>query len=219
MGSITRIETLPLLNLSKWAANVTLYYEDKDWGVRVSDAYRSQYLTNTGNVANTGDGIKGTNNIDFQAHFNITPKIRLVAEGINLTNEAIRQFADINADRCRGLHDQRPDLHLRRERRVLGQDRHGPGRDPSPFPIAGVVQRPPRPSSRPGAAEEASPFGATGPAGITRPGLRRSCGAENHRLDGGAQNWWRRGTRSGHVGQDWRVRPSIIGVIPLAKFR
>ncbi|WCM27121.1 TonB-dependent receptor [Sphingomonas sp. QA11] len=98
-GTTTRIETLPLLNLSKWAANVTLYYEDKDWGVRVSDAYRSQYLINTGNVANTGDGIKGTNNIDFQAHYNITPKIRVVAEGINLTNQAIRQFADINANR------------------------------------------------------------------------------------------------------------------------
>ena len=67
--------------------------------MRVSDAYRSQYLINTGNVANTGDGIRGTNNIDFQAHYNITPKIRLVAEGINLTNQAIRQFADINANR------------------------------------------------------------------------------------------------------------------------
>ncbi|MES1971720.1 MAG: TonB-dependent receptor [Pseudomonadota bacterium] len=98
-GTTTRTETLPLFNLSKWAANATLYYEDKDWGVRVSDAYRSQYLTNAGNVANTGDGIKGTNNVDFQAHYNITPKIRLVAEGLNLTNQAIRQFADINADR------------------------------------------------------------------------------------------------------------------------
>ena len=37
--------------------------------------------------------------MDFQAHYNITPKIRLVAEGINLTNQPIRQFADINADR------------------------------------------------------------------------------------------------------------------------
>ena len=90
---------LPLLNLSKWAANATLYYENKLWGVRVSDAYRSQYLTSIGSVGNVGDGIKGTNNVDFQAHFNITRGIRLIAEGINLTNEPIRQFASIDADR------------------------------------------------------------------------------------------------------------------------
>ncbi|MBW8841121.1 MAG: TonB-dependent receptor, partial [Sphingomonadales bacterium] len=89
----------PLPNLSKWAANATLYYEDKDWGVRISDAYRSQYLIGGANVANTGDFIEGTNNVDFQAHYNITPKIRLVAEGINITNTPIRQFADINANR------------------------------------------------------------------------------------------------------------------------
>ncbi|WP_213980339.1 TonB-dependent receptor [Sphingomonas sp. dw_22] len=90
---------LPLLNLSKWAANGTLYYENKLWGVRVSDAYRSQYLTSIGSVGNVGDGIKGTNNVDFQAHYNILPGVRLIAEGINLTNEPIRQFASIDADR------------------------------------------------------------------------------------------------------------------------
>jgi TonB-dependent receptor len=99
VGAVTTAVTLPLPNLSKWAANATLYYEDKDWGVRISNAYRSQYLIGGANVANTGDFIKGTNNVDFQAHYNITPKIRLVAEGINITNTPIRQFADINANR------------------------------------------------------------------------------------------------------------------------
>ncbi|MBN9990961.1 hypothetical protein JND45_16635, partial [Listeria monocytogenes] len=41
---------IPQYNLSKWAANATLYYENKLWGVRVSDAYRSSYLTGAGNA-------------------------------------------------------------------------------------------------------------------------------------------------------------------------
>jgi iron complex outermembrane receptor protein len=83
---------LPLMNLSKWAANATLYYENSVWGVRVSDAYRSKYFTGGGSaIDNVGDFIKATNNVDFQAHYNVTPHIRLIAEGINLTNEPIQQ--------------------------------------------------------------------------------------------------------------------------------
>lgn len=84
---------LPLFQLSKWAANATLYYEDKDFGIRVSDAYRSKYYTGLGTVGNVGDYIAATHNIDFQAHVNLTKGIRLIAEGINLTNEPIEQFA------------------------------------------------------------------------------------------------------------------------------
>jgi TonB-dependent receptor len=85
--------TLPLFNLSKWAANATLYYEDQRWGIRVSDAYRSKYYTGLGTVGNVGDWIRGTHNIDAQAHVNLRPGIRLIAEGINLTNVPIEQFA------------------------------------------------------------------------------------------------------------------------------
>jgi TonB-dependent receptor len=83
---------MPLFNLSKWAANATLYYENSVWGVRISDAYRSKYNTGGGNAPdNAGDFIKATNNVDFQAHYNVMPGIRLIAEGINLTNEPIQQ--------------------------------------------------------------------------------------------------------------------------------
>ncbi|WP_164066323.1 TonB-dependent receptor, partial [Serratia marcescens] len=64
-----------------------------DWGVRVSDAYRSKYYTGLGTVGNVGDYIAATHNIDFQAHVNLTKGVRLIAEGINLTNEPIEQFA------------------------------------------------------------------------------------------------------------------------------
>jgi TonB-dependent receptor len=99
-GGVTTSRVLPLDNLSKWAFNATIYYENALWGVRVSDAYRSRYLTGAGNaLANSGGGIKATNNVDFQAHYNILPGVRLIAEGINLTNEAIQQFANVDAMR------------------------------------------------------------------------------------------------------------------------
>jgi TonB-dependent receptor len=99
-GGVTSSRKLPLDNLSKWAFNLTLYYENPVWGVRVSNAYRSRYLTSAGNaLANSGGGIKATNNVDAQAHVNLRPGIRVIAEAINLTNEPIRQFASIDADR------------------------------------------------------------------------------------------------------------------------
>ncbi|MEV8955163.1 hypothetical protein, partial [Klebsiella quasipneumoniae] len=70
------------------------------WGVRVSDAYRSSYLTGAGNaIDNSGDGIRGTNNVDFQAHINLRRGVRLIAEGINITNEPIVQSLDAVAQR------------------------------------------------------------------------------------------------------------------------
>lgn len=86
--------TLPLYSLSKWAFNATLYYENSVWGVRISDAFRSPYVTGVG-TGNIGDGYKATNNVDFQAHFNVNPRIRLIVEGINITNQPIQQVANV----------------------------------------------------------------------------------------------------------------------------
>ena len=83
---------LPLFNLSKWAANITLYYENKLWGARISDAYRSRYITGQGtDINNQADGINGSHNVDAQAHYNLRPGIKLIAEAINLTNQPIVQ--------------------------------------------------------------------------------------------------------------------------------
>jgi len=93
-------KTIPLYNLSKWAANTTLYYENAVWGVRVSDAYRSSYITSAGTaINNSGDGYRGQNNVDFQAHYTVRPGFRLIAEGLNLTNEPIVQSIDPVAQR------------------------------------------------------------------------------------------------------------------------
>jgi TonB-dependent receptor len=91
--------SLPLVDLSKYSANATLYYETRQWGLRISEAYRGQYLDSAGASGNIGEGYEATNNVDFAAHYNITPRMKVTLEGINLTNQHIVQFTDIYAKR------------------------------------------------------------------------------------------------------------------------
>lgn len=90
---------LALSNLSKWSSNATIYYETETWGARVSSAYRDGYLDGIGGNGSIGSGYQSTNNIDFAAHYNVTPSLKIIAEGINLTNEAIDQYTDIATQR------------------------------------------------------------------------------------------------------------------------
>jgi iron complex outermembrane recepter protein len=90
---------LPLVNLSKYSANATLYYETRKWGMRISEAYRGQYLDSAGSNGNIGEGYEATNNVDFSAHYNIMPNLKLTLEGLNLTDQHIVQFTDLAAKR------------------------------------------------------------------------------------------------------------------------
>ncbi|HEY2662022.1 MAG TPA: TonB-dependent receptor, partial [Caulobacteraceae bacterium] len=91
--------SLPLPNLSKYTANATLYYETSRWGVRVSEAFRSRYLDGAGGNGNIGDFIAATHNVDFDAHYNVTSRLKLRFEGVNLTNQHIIQYTDVTARR------------------------------------------------------------------------------------------------------------------------
>jgi TonB-dependent receptor len=91
--------SLPLVNLSKWTANATLYYETQIWGARISEAYRGPYLDSAGANGNIGEGYEATNNVDFTAHYNITKHLKATLEGINLTDQHIIQFTDLKAHR------------------------------------------------------------------------------------------------------------------------
>jgi TonB-dependent receptor len=91
--------TLPLPNLSKYSANATIYYETETWGMRLSSAYRDDYLDGAGGNGNIGSGVKATNNIDFAAHYNVMPKLKLTLEGINLSNQHSIQYTDMTAKR------------------------------------------------------------------------------------------------------------------------
>jgi TonB-dependent receptor len=91
--------TLPLSQLSKYSANATIYYETDTWGMRLSTAYRDKYLDGAGGNGNIGSGYKATNNIDFAAHYNVLPGLKLTLEGINLSNEHSVQFTDVATER------------------------------------------------------------------------------------------------------------------------
>jgi len=87
--------TATLLGLSKHAANATLYYETEKFSIRGSIAYRSKYLTAVpGTEGNAYNGTNATTNIDAQISYNVTDKIKLSLEGINLTDELNDQFVD-----------------------------------------------------------------------------------------------------------------------------
>ena len=90
---------LSLPQLSKWTSNATLYYETGRWGARISSAYRSGYLDGVGGAGNIGSGYHSANNVDVSAHYNLPGGLKLVMEGINLTDQAIDQYADVKADR------------------------------------------------------------------------------------------------------------------------
>jgi TonB-dependent receptor len=93
------IVSLDLLQLSRWSSNATLYYETPRWGARVSSAYRSGYLDGIGGDGNVGSGYRASNNIDVAAHYTLGNGLKIVAEGINLTDQPIDQYTDIAADR------------------------------------------------------------------------------------------------------------------------
>ncbi len=91
--------SLDLPQLSRWSSNATIYYETPRWGARISSAYRSGYLDGPGGDGNIGSGYHGGDNIDIAAHVALAARLKLVVEGINLTNQAIVQYVDVHANR------------------------------------------------------------------------------------------------------------------------
>ncbi len=92
-GAATINETL--VGLSKHAANATLYYEANKFSIRGSVAYRQGYLTQVpGNDGNSVHGTNKTVNFDAQASYQVTERLKLSIEGINLTDEFNDQYVD-----------------------------------------------------------------------------------------------------------------------------
>jgi len=69
--------------------NVTLYYETAKWGARVSSNYRSDYTIDSG-------GFEETTYIDAAAFYQITPRIRLSLDAVNLSDEREAQYNSFN---------------------------------------------------------------------------------------------------------------------------
>lgn len=89
----TSFVTDDLINLSPTAYNGTLYYEDDSFSMRVSAAFRDEYIQNVpGRNGNVREGKKDTFNLDMSASYNLTDQVTVTFEGLNLTDEENHQF-------------------------------------------------------------------------------------------------------------------------------
>ena len=80
--------------LSELAYNITVYYETELWGLRLSQAFRDDFITGEGESQNIVEGFDDSSFVDFKAFYNWSASLQLTFEGNNLTDEHIRQFQD-----------------------------------------------------------------------------------------------------------------------------
>ncbi|MCJ2184471.1 TonB-dependent receptor [Novosphingobium sp. 1949] len=85
---------LPLVDLSRWSGNATLYYTARRWDARLSGAYRGTYRTGAGKNGNIGTWVKSSLTFDFAAHARIGAALQLVFEARNLTDAPIVEYTD-----------------------------------------------------------------------------------------------------------------------------
>lgn len=78
-----------IFGLSDVNANATLYYETAKYGGRISANYRSDYLIDSG-------AFNATTYVDAAAFYQLTPRIRLSLDAINLTDEREEQVNSFN---------------------------------------------------------------------------------------------------------------------------
>ena len=90
---------LPLIDLSRWSGNATLYYTGQKWDARIAAAYRGTYRVGVGNNGNIGEWIKPSLTLDLAAHFALGEKLQALAEARNLTDAPIVQYTDRDARR------------------------------------------------------------------------------------------------------------------------
>lgn len=90
---------LPLIDLSRWSGNATLYYTGRGWDARLAAAWRGTYRIDIGNNGNIGEWIEGGMTLDFAAHLRLTAAMQASLEARNLTDAPITQYTDRDAHR------------------------------------------------------------------------------------------------------------------------
>ncbi|SCW92111.1 TonB-dependent receptor [Sphingobium faniae] len=83
-----------ITGISKKSYNATLYYETERWGVRGSMSHRTRWYTglNDSVMSASTRGFEGTTYVDASAFVNVTDRVQLSVNAINLTNEKETQF-------------------------------------------------------------------------------------------------------------------------------
>lgn len=83
--------------LSKNSYNFTLYYEQQQWGARMSAAYRSRYIADASSIRDQDvSGYHGTIYLDFTAFYQLSDSIKFNIEGMNLSNVREELYSDSN---------------------------------------------------------------------------------------------------------------------------
>ena len=83
-----------LTGISKTSYNATIYYETKVWGARASLSHRSKWFSGRNDtVVDAGtQGFQGSTYVDAAAFWNVSDKLRVTLDAVNLTNEKDTQF-------------------------------------------------------------------------------------------------------------------------------
>ncbi len=88
-----------LANVSKWAYNGTLYYDDGKFSARVMGTYRSRYHEGASGTGNLLEGYGSQFNLDASIRYKLAEWVELSVEGNNLLDTYRYRFTDLAADR------------------------------------------------------------------------------------------------------------------------
>lgn len=87
-ANYTHVSARDSTGLSPNSFNATLYYDHKDYGVRVSVNKRDDYLlSEPGGNGHVQERKYGPTHVDFSAFYNVTDSLTVSLEGINITDE------------------------------------------------------------------------------------------------------------------------------------
>ena len=83
-----------LTGISDVSYNATLYYETEAWGLRGSLSHRNRWYSGHSSDPMSADtrGFEGSTYIDASAFWNVTPRVQVTLNAINLTNAKDTQF-------------------------------------------------------------------------------------------------------------------------------
>ena len=87
-ANYTHVSARDSTGLSPNSYNATLYYDHPDFGMRLSVNKRDDYLlSEPGGNGHVQERKFGPTHVDFSAYYNVTDRLTLTLEGINITDE------------------------------------------------------------------------------------------------------------------------------------
>ncbi|KAA1164483.1 TonB-dependent receptor [Pseudoalteromonas fuliginea] len=93
VSNYTHVSAGEITGLSKNSYNFTLYYEEENYGARVSMNKRDNYITDyTGSNGNAEEATTGPAHYDLSAFYNLNDNVTVTFEAINLTDEYERLY-------------------------------------------------------------------------------------------------------------------------------